>query len=112
VKTTAAPPSEDAAARPNGSRLTVNYLLLTGGECLAKLATFIAFAYLARVLGLERYGSLEFVLATMMFFTCRSTSVLASTERVNYRRTRSERPTCCAKSRRCGSSWPVSVSPW
>jgi O-antigen/teichoic acid export membrane protein len=54
---------------PSGRRLTVNYLVLTGGEALAKVFTLIAFAYLGRVLGPERYGSLEFILATMIFFT-------------------------------------------
>ncbi len=52
-----------------GRRLTVNFLLLTGGECLAKVGTFTAFIYLARTLGPERYGGLEFVLAAMVFFT-------------------------------------------
>jgi O-antigen/teichoic acid export membrane protein len=47
----------------------VNYLLLTGGESLAKVFTLTAFVYLGRVLGPELYGSLEFTLATMIFFT-------------------------------------------
>jgi O-antigen/teichoic acid export membrane protein len=44
-------------------------LVLTGGEALAKVFTLVAFVYLGRVLGPERYGSLEFILATMIFFT-------------------------------------------
>ncbi len=53
-------------ARP---RLAKNYVLLTVGECVAKAMAFIAFTYLGRTLGPERYGSLEFVLAAMVFFT-------------------------------------------
>jgi O-antigen/teichoic acid export membrane protein len=58
-----------APAGPSARRLTANFLLLTGGEGLAKVATFAAFIYLARVLGPDRYGGLEFVLAAMVFFT-------------------------------------------
>jgi O-antigen/teichoic acid export membrane protein len=54
---------------PSGRRLTVNYLLLTGGESLAKVCTLAAFVYLGRVLGPGLYGSLEFALAMMIFFT-------------------------------------------
>jgi O-antigen/teichoic acid export membrane protein len=68
VSSTAAPPEVDAAT-PSGRRLTVNYLLLTGGESLAKLCSLVAYVYLGRILGPERYGSLEFVLAMMIFFT-------------------------------------------
>ena len=50
-------------------RLAANYLYLAAGECAAKLLTFIAFSYLARTLGPERYGNLEFTLALMVFFT-------------------------------------------
>ncbi len=53
----------------NTRRLAVNFLLLTTGEFVAKLLTFAGFTYMGRVLGPERYGSLEFVLATMVFFT-------------------------------------------
>ena len=74
--TTAAPPAavpnhaeQAPPSQPSGRRLTLNYLLLTGGESLAKVCTLAAFAYLGRVLGPERYGSLEFALATMIFFT-------------------------------------------
>lgn len=50
-------------------RLAVNFVLLSGGEFLAKLLTFAGFAYLARSLGPGEYGVLEFVLAVMVFFT-------------------------------------------
>jgi PST family polysaccharide transporter len=43
--------------------------VLSGGEFIAKLLTFAAFAYLARNLGAGAYGTLEFVLAVMVFFT-------------------------------------------
>jgi len=50
-------------------RLAGNFLVLSAGELAAKLATFATFAYLGRVLGPKHYGSLEFVLATMILFT-------------------------------------------
>jgi hypothetical protein len=50
-------------------RLGANLLLLTGGEFLSKIVTFLAFSYLARVLGPSYYGQLEFTLAVMVFFT-------------------------------------------
>jgi PST family polysaccharide transporter len=68
VRSAAAPPEADSAV-PSGRRLTVNYLLLTGGESLAKLCSLVAYVYLGRILGPERYGSLEFALAMMIFFT-------------------------------------------
>jgi O-antigen/teichoic acid export membrane protein len=49
--------------------LAVNYLLLAAGEFLTKLLAFTTFIYLARVLGPARYGSFEFTLAVMVFFT-------------------------------------------
>jgi len=69
-----AAPSTDVAPvgapdTPTGRRLTANFLVLTGGECVAKVLTFAAFAYLARILGPAEYGHLEFVLAAMVFFT-------------------------------------------
>ncbi len=54
---------------PDASRLAGNYLLLVGGELLAKLTLFFAFTHMGRVLGAERYGDLEFTLASMVFFT-------------------------------------------
>ena len=50
-------------------KLARNYLALVAGELLAKLVNFVAFAWLGRTLGAERYGSLEFTLAVMVFFT-------------------------------------------
>lgn len=66
---------ETTASDPAGSRvlglrrLAGNYLLLLSGEALAKLANFFAFTFLGRTLGAARYGSLEFTLAVMVFFT-------------------------------------------
>jgi O-antigen/teichoic acid export membrane protein len=62
------PPAANVV-QPSGSRLTINYLLLIGGESLAKLCTLCTFVYLGRILGPELYGGLEFALATMIFFT-------------------------------------------
>jgi O-antigen/teichoic acid export membrane protein len=50
-------------------RLALNYAVLTTGEFVSKLLAAVAFAYLARVLGPELYGHLEFVLAIVIFFT-------------------------------------------
>lgn len=49
--------------------LARNYILLTSGEFVSKLLAVGAFMYLGRVLGPQRYGSLEFTLAAMVFFT-------------------------------------------
>ncbi|MCW5976880.1 MAG: oligosaccharide flippase family protein [Bryobacteraceae bacterium] len=61
--------SEPVRARLDAGRIATNYVLLVGGEFLAKLVTFLAFTYLGRTLGAARYGSLEFVLAALVFFT-------------------------------------------
>ncbi len=70
--TTSARPTEPAAdvshETPNRRKLTVNYLLLVAGESFGKICTLVAFVYLGRILGPERYGSLEFAWATMMLF--------------------------------------------
>src|SRR6478609_8165938 len=50
-------------------RLAINFFFLSGGECIAKLLTFVTFAYLSRALGPSQYGFLEFTLAVMVFFT-------------------------------------------
>ena len=50
-------------------KLAINFLFLSGGECTAKLLTFATFSYLARTLGPQHYGLLEFTLAVMVFFT-------------------------------------------
>ncbi|MBI3664623.1 MAG: flippase [Acidobacteria bacterium] len=57
------------AAVDDSQRLARNYLFLSAGEFGAKLLAFTAFTFLGRVLGPERYGSLEFALAVMVFFT-------------------------------------------
>ncbi len=62
-------PSADEATTVSARRLTGGFLVLTAGTLVAKLITFAIFIYLARVLGSERYGSLEFVLAMMFAFT-------------------------------------------
>ncbi len=54
---------------PESPRLARNYLLLAAGECAAKLLAFLAYTYLGRTLGPERYGRLEFALAALVFFT-------------------------------------------
>lgn len=46
-----------------------NYAALLSGEFLSKALAAVAFAYLARVLGPEGYGHLEFVLALVVFLT-------------------------------------------
>jgi O-antigen/teichoic acid export membrane protein len=55
--------------RSGHGRLARNYAVLTAGEFISKLLAFAAFTYLGRVLGPARYGSLEFALAAMVFFT-------------------------------------------
>jgi O-antigen/teichoic acid export membrane protein len=50
-------------------RLGVNYALLSGGELVSKVLAAAAFAYLARVLGPQGYGQLEFTLAIVVLFT-------------------------------------------
>jgi PST family polysaccharide transporter len=50
-------------------RLELNFVFLAAGEIVAKGCTFFVFGYLARILGPERYGSLEFVLAIMVLFS-------------------------------------------
>lgn len=50
-------------------RLAINFLFLSFGESTAKLLTFASFSYLARIFGLIDYGSIEFTLAVMVFFT-------------------------------------------
>ncbi len=60
----------EAVLRPvESKRLAVNFLYLSGGEFGAKLLTFASFTYLARTLGPVSYGSVEFTLAVMTFFT-------------------------------------------
>ena len=49
-------------------KLVVNFLVLSGGEGISKIFTFVAFAYLARVLGPDTFGDIEFALAVTLFF--------------------------------------------
>lgn len=60
------------------SRLATNYVILSGAELVSKVLAAIAFAYLARVLGPQNYGHLEFVLAVIFFFTLVVDSGLSS----------------------------------
>ena len=49
-------------------KLAFNYVLLSGGEALSKVFAFLAFAYLARLVGPDIFGDIEFALAVTMFF--------------------------------------------
>lgn len=49
------------------ARLARNYFFLAAAETAAKILNFLAFTYLGRTLGPERYGDLEFGLAAMLF---------------------------------------------
>jgi O-antigen/teichoic acid export membrane protein len=46
-----------------------NFFLLAVGEFAGKLFGFVAFAYMARVLGPQEFGQLEFALALIFFLT-------------------------------------------
>jgi O-antigen/teichoic acid export membrane protein len=59
-------------------RLVINYALLSGGEMLAKVLAALGFAYLARVMGPENYGHLEFALAITFYGTLLVDSGLSS----------------------------------
>jgi O-antigen/teichoic acid export membrane protein len=50
-------------------RLATNYFILSGAELFSKILATIAFAYLARALGPQIYGYLEFVLALALIGT-------------------------------------------
>ena len=43
-------------------------MLLSGGESISKILAFVAFAYLARLLGPDTYGDIEFALAVTLSF--------------------------------------------
>jgi PST family polysaccharide transporter len=61
----------DAPSSPSPAvqrKLLRDYAALSGGEFLAKLAGFLAFAYLARVLGPPAYGSVELAVALVTVF--------------------------------------------
>lgn len=61
-----------------GARLAANYIILSGAEMVSKLLTALAFAFLARVLGPEGYGVLEFTLAILFIFNLLVDSGLSS----------------------------------
>lgn len=69
---------EEQLPPPVRGRLVQGMLFLTGGEMAAKLFCFFAFTRIGRLLGPERYGSLEFVLALIVFFTLPADSGLGS----------------------------------
>jgi O-antigen/teichoic acid export membrane protein len=50
-------------------KLALNFILLSGGEALSKVFAFVAFVYLAKLLGPDTYGDIEFALAVAMFFS-------------------------------------------
>lgn len=50
-------------------QIVINFAILSGGESISKLFAFVAFAYLARILGPEGFGHLEFTLAIIFLFT-------------------------------------------
>lgn len=50
-------------------KLVWDFLVLSGGQLLAKLLGFFAFAYLAQTLGPAAYGHVEYVMALAAFFT-------------------------------------------
>jgi PST family polysaccharide transporter len=52
--------------KPKLPRLVRDYAALSAGEFLSKIAGFVAFAYLARVLAPEGYGAVEFAVALTM----------------------------------------------
>jgi O-antigen/teichoic acid export membrane protein len=64
--------------QPVHGQLVRGMLFLGAGEIAAKLCCFVAFTILGRLLGPERYGSLEFVLALIVFFTLPADSGLGS----------------------------------
>ncbi len=51
----------------NPQKLAANFVMLSGGEAISKIFTFIAFTYLARVLGPDTFGDIEFALAIALF---------------------------------------------
>lgn len=53
----------------NIPRLSVNFIIFSGGEAISKLLMFVSFAYLARVLGPEGFGIIELALAITLIFS-------------------------------------------
>jgi O-antigen/teichoic acid export membrane protein len=66
------PGTSSGVMRRTAHKLTLNFVVLASAELLVKLLTFAAFAWLARTLGPERYGDVEFVVAMMAIFTLAS----------------------------------------
>lgn len=54
---------------PEIRKLISNFSFLTGGEVAGKILTFVAFTFLARVLGPRHFGYLEFTIALLVFLT-------------------------------------------
>ena len=46
-----------------------DFISLSGGELISKIAGFIAFAYLARVLEPSAYGAIEYAVSLLVFFS-------------------------------------------
>ena len=66
----------------NISRLSYNYLALSGAEFVSKALTAVAFAFMARIFGPELYGQLEFSIAnSLSVFFILSTAVWGRTVR-------------------------------
>ena len=68
-QTVVKPSFSEAGQPPAPRRLSLNFMILSGGEAIVKLLTFAAFFWIARALGPQRYGSVEFAVAVMAFFT-------------------------------------------
>jgi PST family polysaccharide transporter len=64
-------PAPEPASPPRAAprHLAINFLYLSGGECVAKLLTFVSFTFMSRLLGPTNYGFLEFTIAVMVFFS-------------------------------------------
>ena len=58
-------PAPEPASPPRAAprHLAINFLYLSGGECVAKLLTFVSFTFMSRLLGPTNYGFLEFTIA-------------------------------------------------
>ena len=55
--------------KPSKFKAFWDFLSLSGGETIGKIAGFVAFAYLARVLEPSAYGSVEFAVSLLVFFS-------------------------------------------
>ena len=51
------------------AKLALDFVVLSAGQLLSKAVGIVAFAYLARTLGPEAYGSVEYVMGLCVFFT-------------------------------------------